>query len=351
MSTNEDTQNEHARSFMEAVREGNVQHVRELLSVYSPTSSERQSALIWASTNGHAAVLKQLIEVSDIQRGDIFATLLRNAEVYEHAECLEVLLPYIPNFHHNSAHVFDELFVSAATNKTESSLKVLLPYVDPKANHSAALKRAIEGKHTACIEFLIPVSDTHGIDATQQLLEAVETKEAHCVEVLLPLCSRLHETNVLTEIIRHRRHPENLLAMVAPFCNPSHNDSEALFFAVRQELTKSVAVLAQVCDVSAAHSRALALAEEKDLKAICELLYDGSDLDAAWETLNERLSWLKPEDVDEYKQHKHPRLYQLRQQHMLATVALNAQKERLEQRRNSDDGNAAISEEPKRRKI
>lgn len=351
----EETLRENSRRLIAAAEKGDVQRVRELLPLSDPNSSDRHSALIWASTNGHAEVLKELIEASDIKRGDIFATLMRNAEVYEHAECLEVLLPYVPMFHQNSTFVFNELFVSAATNKTESCLKVLLPYVDPKANHSAALKRAVEGKHAACIEFLIPLSDTTGIDATQQLLEAVETQTLHCIKVLLPLCRSLHETNVLTEVLRHHKRPEEILEMVAPFCDPSYNDSEALFFAVKNELTQSVAVLAKVCDVSAANSRALALAEEKFLKPICEILYQNSDLRAAWETLNERLSWLKPEDVEEYKQNTHPRLYELlsirEQQEMLSQVALQAQNEQLEKRRHKDVAADGNYEEPKRRKI
>lgn len=350
----DDIRSEHLRHFMAAVRDGHVQRVRELLPLSNPTSSERQSALIWASTNGHAEVLKELIEVSDITRGDIFATLLRNAEVYEHAECLEVLLPHIPVVYPNG---FDylALFISAATNETDACLKVLLPYVDPKAGRSAALKRAVEGKHAACIEFLIPLSDTADIDATEQLLEAVETQTMHCIKVLLPLCRNLHQTNVLTEVLRHHKRPEEILEMVAPFCDPSYNDSEALFFAVKNEMTQSVAVLARVCDVSAANSRALALAEEKFLKPICEILYEHSDLRAAWNTLDERLSWLKKEDVEEYKQNTHPRLYDLLsiivQQDMLAQVALQAHHEQLEKRRNNDADVNHCCEEPKRRKI
>lgn len=350
----DDIRSEHLRHFMAAVRDGHVQRVRELLPLSNPTSSERQSALIWASTNGHAEVLKELIEVSDITRGDIFATLLRNAEVYEHAECLEVLLPHIPVVYPNG---FDylALFISAATNETDACLKVLLPYVDPKASRSAALKRAVEGKHAACIEFLIPLSDTTDIDATQQLLEAVESETMHCIQVLLPLCRSLHETNVLTKVLHRHNRPEEILEMVAPFCDPSYNDSEALFFAVNNEMTRSVAVLAKVCDVSAGKSRALALAEEKFLKPICEILYEHSDLKAAWETLNVRLSWLKKEDVEEYKQKTHPRLYELLsivvQQEMLAQVAAQAHHEQLEKRRNKDADVEANVEEPKRRKI
>lgn len=351
MNSSPDPLRDNSLLLVSAAEKGDVQRVRELLPLSKPNSSEWKSALIWASTNGHAEVLKELIPLSDIKKWDIFSTLMRNAEVYEHAQCLEVLLPYIPLYYPNGFD-FDELFVSAATNKTADCLRVLLPHVNLfKYTGKAALKRAVEGKHAACVEFLLPLTDPSGIDATQQLLEAVAINDVYCIKVLLPLCHTLHETNVLTEIIRHNKYCEDVLDMVAPFCDPSYNDSEALFFAVRHELTKCVAVLAKVCDVSAANSRALALAEEKDLKSICELLYDNSDLNAAWDTLNERLSWLKKEDVEEYKQNKHPRLYQLRQQHILTTVALNAQKERLEQRRNSDDGSVVISEELKRRKI
>lgn len=338
-----------------AAEKGDVHRVRELIPLSNPNSYEWKSALIWASTNGNAEILKALIEASDITRGDIFATLMRNVEVYEHAECLEVLLPYIRSLCHNSDIVLDELFVSAATNETENCLNVLLPHVDPKRNGSVALKRAVEGKHTACIEFLTPLSDTNGIDATQQLLEAVETQTMHCIKVLLPLCRTLHETNVLTEVLRHHKHPEEILQMVAPFCDPSYNDSEALFFAVKNELTQSVAVLAKVCDVSAANSRALALAEEKFLKPICEILYENSDLRAAWETLNERLSWLKKEDIEEYKQNTHPRLYELmsiqEQQAMLTHVALLAQNEQFEKRRNKDVEEGESHEEQRRRKM
>lgn len=350
----DDIRSENIRHFMAAVRDGQVERMRDLLPLSNPTTSEIRSALIWASTNGHAAVLKELIDISDITRGDIFATLLRNVEVYEHAECLEVLLPHIPVVYPNG---FDYLglFISAATNETDACLKVLLPYVDPKASRSAALKRAVEGKHAACIEFLIPLSDTTDIDATQQLLEAVESETMHCIQVLLPLCRSLHETNVLTKVLHRHNRPEEILEMVAPFCDPSYNDSEALFFAVNNEMTRSVAVLAKVCDVSAGKSRALALAEEKFLKPICEILYEHSDLKAAWETLNVRLSWLKKEDVEEYKQKTHPRLYELLsivvQQEMLAQVAAQAHHEQLEKRRNKDADVEANVEEPKRRKI
>jgi len=341
----------------EAAEEGNIHRVRELIPLCAGDIGVE--AVKWASINGHAEVLNELLPLTKISQWD-FSALIDNVKTYQRANCLEVLLPHIPTHYPRGDFNYQALFVKAAGNTSADMLKVLLPHVDPAFNNSAALKRAVSEGASRCVEFLLPLSDSSGIDASAVVLNMLANPEQTLdgFRVMLPLCRSLSETTVFSEIIRKNTHAswgytKKLLEMVAEVADASYNDSEALFLAVRNEWADCVEILAKVCDVGAANSRALVWAEEKEFKKICELLYDGSDVMVAWEELNKNLSWLKKDDLEEYKQSKHPQLYEFvsiqRQRAALTEVVNAVHSERIEQWRADNSNSTDAPEEPRRK--
>lgn len=304
-----------------AARDGDLEAVRRLLPISDPSVYD-YLPVTWAARYGYTEILQELIPVSQIERPGALASLMLWTAFEGHTECLNVLTPYTATIEVDLNAVFKQ----AAIYGRVGILETLVPLVDPKYNHSQALTYAVMHRKSEAVEFLRPLSDIEGIDATQVLLEMVEKRDEAGVKALIPLS------------------------------NPRHNDSEALFVAINNHFDAGVRLLAPVSDVGSQNSRALVAALNKASNDIAELLYEGSDLRAVWDQLKK--DYYSFEDKQKY----YPRLYELmtvrEQQQMLEQIALEAQAEkRVEQWRNTtrsatDVGvSEQFADEPKCRKM
>lgn len=86
---------------------------------------------------------------------------------------------------HHPHTVCNEVFHTAAAHNDRLTVELVLPYVDPKNDHSLALRRAVRNGHYDMVEFLIPISDPKAMKCSA-LLSAVERHDLKMVELLLP---------------------------------------------------------------------------------------------------------------------------------------------------------------------
>lgn len=79
----------------------------------------------------------------------------------------------------------NQVLSTAAAANDRLTVELLLPYADPKYDHSLALRRAVRNGHYDMVKFLIPISDPKAMKCSA-LMVAVDTRDLKMVELLLP---------------------------------------------------------------------------------------------------------------------------------------------------------------------
>ena len=236
-----------------AAREGNIDEVRRLIPISDPSVYDYQP-LTWAVYYRYTDILRELVPVSDINRSGALHKLLDQAAVNGDAKSLEVLLSYYAATLPNDVYTH-QIFTSAAKSGNVECLNLLLPFCDPKNSDSKALKTAVLYKHIDAIEFLIPLSDTQGVQANEMLLDVVKTSEPHN--------SKSREVAVLLQL------PYLTLMTVA---DPKSNNSQAFRAAVRNNHLSCVTLLMPVSDANARNSEALRVAAANGFSQYVDML-------------------------------------------------------------------------------
>lgn len=384
----ENTLSENSDALCIAARDGQLDEVRRLIPISDPSVYDYQP-LIWAVYYGYTDILLELIPVSRIDRKGVLHELLDQAVVNEDAKSLEVLLPYYAATLPDDVDT-TQIFKSAVTSGSVDCLSLLLPFCDPKHSNSWALKWALLCKHIDVIEFLLPLSDTDGIDATGLLREVVTEQrgpsKSREVAVLLPISNPKNNNSEALKIAAEKGDVETLKLLI-PVSDPKANNSQALLAAVESNSVDCVRCLIPVSDVDAMGSRALVKALNMNVvhryhnspfdNQIELMLLDASDLPLVWSQLQTPVNQVgsytshygeseeqRKERLEKDEQEKiraYPDLYHAivsrEQQKLLEQIALEAHEQKslaVEQwRDNGDEHSVEIEniDQPKQRKM
>lgn len=198
------------QQLINAAKAGNIHKLQELLP--RAYAREKNKALVEAAKNGHSKCVKMLLTQCKKEKENqrAFLKAFRNG----HTQCVALLLPYYPGLEEDHLllmeaaakgqvdmvriltpvsrqRTIDDALMAAAINghcecakelvgkasrvKTSEALgraalhghlqivEMLIPLSDPKSNDSKALRDAVVGKQTQCVEVLLDVSDTQKV--------------------------------------------------------------------------------------------------------------------------------------------------------------------------------------------
>lgn len=145
---------ENQRALLNAFRNGHTQCVELLLPYYPGPVEEDHWLLMDAVNEGHVDMVRILTQVS--QQKTINAALMA-AAIGGHCECAQALAAKA------SRATTSEALSRAALYGYLQIVEMFIPLSDPKSNNSQALRYAVVGKQTQCVEVLLSVSDTQKV--------------------------------------------------------------------------------------------------------------------------------------------------------------------------------------------
>lgn len=246
--------------------DGNVEEVRALLA---QGNGFDQAAVMGAAISGQHECLALFLPLNAQSWGSalIWATMEGKAT------CVQLLLDNKPNF---VGHSVGEALTDSVRFNHECCTKILVDHIiqnptSADVNWNLLLHKSVEYQNTPAFLAIWPHCDTSHHILKRCLNETCSRGMEQCVEVLAPLCPQWNPLEVFDSFLQ----------------------------AIHKGHTSVVHVLLPYIDVSYDDSYALRLAVEFGDEEMAEILYAGSDLEAAWAKLEaqgvspENLSMLK----------------------------------------------------------
>jgi ankyrin repeat protein len=185
-------QSENMRALIAAAKNGHAQCVEQLIP-YSGFFKKDNCALPLAAGNGHTDVVRMLMKVCSKQTVD---DALMAAVSNGNHECAKELIVKA------SRNTKNEALIKAAHCGYASCVELLIPVSNTKAKDSQALRFAVLGQHTQCIDILLDVSDSSKVLAE---LQRVFYHKPEVWELFAQQMESRNQRAILTKAIALRR--------------------------------------------------------------------------------------------------------------------------------------------------
>lgn len=205
-----------------------------------------------------------------------------------------------------------ELLLEAAKNGDINEVQRLIPISNPKHQHSAALRAAIDNDHTECVKALIPVSNEYDFamqaaaqhnkveyvkmllalsdDHEMALHMAAGNNHIECVKLLLPGSQEVGGQLCLA-IQNHHNQCAQLILDDCLQKDTSYMKEWALHTAVEYGNTEAVKMLLPFVDPSIKGSQALAMTVYGENQECFDLLYPLSDPKSAFKFVEQSFGY------------------------------------------------------------
>lgn len=215
-----------SEALVQAAQNGHARCV-EIVLTQCKDERENMRALIAAAENGHARCVELLIPCSGFFKKDNCALSLAAAN--GHTEVVRMLMKVSPK------QTIDDALMAAVSNGNHECAKELIAKASRGAKNEALIEAARCG-YASCVEVLIPVSHTKAKDS-QALRSAVLGQHTQCIELLVDVSD---STKVLAELQRVFDHKPEVWELFAQMME-SRTQRTALTAAIalRRDTTKN----------------------------------------------------------------------------------------------------------------
>ena len=124
---------------------------------------------LWTNCeNGKTIVVKRLL-TEHVFNTHALASALCDASREGHAECIALLLSYLPADDNVGAHGLSASLNNASLRGHIACVRLLLPHTDATYDSSLAFRRACNNKHVEIMDLLYPYSDAQ--DALKHMIK------------------------------------------------------------------------------------------------------------------------------------------------------------------------------------
>lgn len=154
---------------------------------------------------------------------------------------------------------FSSALVLAASEGLNDIVKILLEASDPRFQDSAALREAAANGHLECVRTLVPVSNPKAQDH-HAMRAAAQNGHAAVVAALM---SHFNVDAPWTLKIAAERGHADVVSLLIPVSNTFYNDSQALYWALKNRKTECAKRLVPVSDAEVVKKRLVAEGDDE----------------------------------------------------------------------------------------